>query len=73
MLQTGFDIPALTGNPFDLSQNDVRVTFKAPNGITGTIPAFFDGGTTWCAIHSDHARNLFRYRGHAQRPGGQPG
>ncbi len=47
MLQTGFDIPALTGNPFDLSQNDVRVTFKAPNGITGTIPAFFDGGTTW--------------------------
>jgi hypothetical protein len=49
MLQTSFDIPVITGNPFDLSQNDVRVTFKAPNGITGTIPAFFDGGTTWRA------------------------
>jgi Domain of unknown function (DUF5060) len=49
MCETRFDLPAINGNPFDISQNDVRVTFAGADGSTLTVPAFFDGGQTWRA------------------------
>jgi hypothetical protein len=52
MIQTSFELPQVQGNPFDFTQNDVEVTFTAPDGGTRTVPAFFDGGHTWRARHT---------------------
>jgi hypothetical protein len=46
-LEAAFHLPGLTGNPFNYTQNDVRVTFRGPHGATTSVPAFFDGGVTW--------------------------
>jgi hypothetical protein len=46
-IEAHFDLPGLTGNPFDYTENDVRVAFHQPGGKAAEIPAFFDGGTTW--------------------------
>ena len=40
------------GNPFDFTQNDVRVDLATPDGRTLTRPAFFDGGDTWRVRHA---------------------
>ena len=48
-IEVKFDIPDITGNPFDFKDNDVRVIFTDPGKATVTIPAFFDGGMTWRA------------------------
>jgi hypothetical protein len=47
MIEAAFDLPQVKGNPFDFTQNDVLVTFAAPDETDVTRPAFFDGGQTW--------------------------
>jgi hypothetical protein len=47
LLEAAFDISNLSGNPFDYTENDIEVTLGLPGGKSATIPAFFDGGTTW--------------------------
>src|SRR5947208_84325 len=47
MLESAFEIPNLTGNPFDYTENDVVVTLALPEGKSVAVPAFFDGGNTW--------------------------
>lgn len=46
-LEASFELPDISGNPFDYIQNDVQVTFKRPDDKTDAVPAFFDGGATW--------------------------
>jgi hypothetical protein len=46
-LESSFELPKLTGNPFDFTRNDVKVTFIGPDHQQKTVPAFFDGGHTW--------------------------
>jgi hypothetical protein len=49
-IEASFPLVDVSGNPFDYTENDVRATFRQPNGKTITLPAFFDGGTdnrTW--------------------------
>src|SRR5207302_1501019 len=46
-LEASFELAGVTGNPFDDTENDIRVTFRGPGGETSTVPAFFDGGHTW--------------------------
>lgn len=46
-LEASFALAGLTGNSFDYAENDVRVTFRGPRGETISVPAFFDGGSTW--------------------------
>jgi len=48
-IEASFELRDLPGNPFVLADNDLRVTFAAPDGKPVTVPAFFDGGTTWRA------------------------
>jgi Domain of unknown function (DUF5060)/Cellulase (glycosyl hydrolase family 5) len=47
VLEAAFDLPQVQGNPFDFTQNDVKVTFAGPDGSSVTLPAFFDGAQTW--------------------------
>lgn len=51
-LEASFDLPQVQGNPFDFTQNDVKVTFVNPDGSEVTLPAFFDGGQTWRVRHT---------------------
>jgi hypothetical protein len=51
-IEASFDLPNLQGNPFDFTQNDVKVAIAGPDGKTITLPAFFDGGQTWRVRHS---------------------
>jgi hypothetical protein len=46
-IDAAFELPGLTGDPFDYTENDVQVTFQGPDTKTVRVPAFFDGGTTW--------------------------
>lgn len=50
-LETTFIIPDLKSDPFDYQKTDVRVQFRRVGGASHTVPAFFDGGTTWRARH----------------------
>jgi hypothetical protein len=51
-IETRFELPDVKGNPFDFETNDVQVTLASPDGKTITLPAFFDGGTTWRVRHT---------------------
>lgn len=62
-LEATFELPDLKGNPYDFTENDVKVTFAAPDGKTITVPAFFDGGHTWRARHSPSANGKHRIDG----------
>jgi hypothetical protein len=46
-LEASFQLPGITGNPFNDEENSVRVKLRLPDGKTVTVPAFFDGGATW--------------------------
>jgi len=41
--EASFTLPNQTGNPFDPADNDVKVTFAGPGGLSVTMPAFWDG------------------------------
>lgn len=51
-LETAFQIPDLIGDPFDYRVNDVRALVRQPDGKTVSLPAFFDGGSTWRVRHA---------------------
>lgn len=51
-IEAAFELPHVTGNPFDFTANDVRVTLLSPSGKTIYLPAFFDGGATWRVRHA---------------------
>jgi len=46
-LQASFELPEVTGNPFDYVGNDVQVTVSRPDGRRSVVPAFFDGDSRW--------------------------
>src|SRR5215213_3005078 len=54
-IEAAFELAALKGNPFDFTENDVKVTFAAPGGAEIMLPAFFDGGQTWRVRHTPTA------------------
>lgn len=47
MTEISFTLTGLTGNPFDYTENDIKVTLAGPGRKTVTVPAFFDGEETW--------------------------
>lgn len=63
VIETAFDWPNFTGDPFDYISHDVRVAVKTPSGKTVSLPAFFDGGTTWRARHTPDAPGVYRVTG----------
>jgi len=46
-IEASFNITNLTTDPFDYTVTDVRVQILQPDNSTVSLPAFFDGGTTW--------------------------
>jgi hypothetical protein len=51
-LEVSFDILGLTTDPLNYETTDVQVKFQSPDGSTVSMPAFFDGGTAWRALHT---------------------
>jgi hypothetical protein len=50
-IEASFTVNTPIVDPFDYS-NDVRVLIVQPDTSTVSVPAFFDGGTTWRVRHS---------------------
>ncbi len=49
-IEASFPLASISGNPFDYTENDIKATFRQPDGKSVTVPAFFDGGAdnrTW--------------------------
>lgn len=57
--ETAFQLPNLTGDPFDFTANDVRAQIRQPDGKILSLPAFFDGGTTWRVRHTPNAAGQY--------------
>jgi len=49
-IEASFTVNTPIADPFDYS-NDVRVLIVQPDTTTISLPAFFDGGTTWRVRH----------------------
>jgi hypothetical protein len=50
-IEASFTVSTPIADPFDYS-NDVRVLLVQPDTSTLSLPAFFDGGTTWRVRHT---------------------
>ena len=50
-IEASFTVNSPIADPFDYS-NDVRVLMVQPDASTVSLPAFFDGGTTWRVRHA---------------------
>jgi len=51
-IEASFNITNLATDPFDYTVTDVRVQILQPDNSTVSLPAFFDGGTTWRVRHA---------------------
>lgn len=51
-LEAAFTVATAIPDPFDFIAADVRVQVIAPDCTTNSLPAFFDGGTTWRVRHT---------------------
>ena len=66
-IEASFTVNTPIADPFDYS-NDVRVLMVQPDASTVSLPAFFDGGTTWRVRHTPTmAGALQRQQHHAER------
>lgn len=62
-LEASFNIASLATDPYDYAITDVKVQFKLPDNSTLTLPAFFDGGTTWRARHTPRTAGQYQITG----------
>ncbi|HEV2211018.1 MAG TPA: hypothetical protein VG167_19775 [Verrucomicrobiae bacterium] len=62
-LQAVFNLPNLTTDPFDFTVTDVQVQILQPDGTTISLPAFFDGGTTWRVRHTPLLIGIYQVMG----------
>ncbi|HWD21439.1 MAG TPA: DUF5060 domain-containing protein, partial [Verrucomicrobiae bacterium] len=63
-LEASFTVGSLGAiNPFDYTVADIRVTVGQPDGTTLSLPAFFDGGTTWRVRHTPTMTGVYTVRG----------
>ncbi|GEM_PF-235777 len=69
-LEASFGITNLATDPFDYTVTDVRVQITQPDGTVLSLPAFFDGGTTWRVRHAPVAAGRYSISGVALN--GQP-
>lgn len=54
-IEASFNITGISTDPvvlFDYAQTDVKVAISQPDSSTVTLPAFYDGGTTWRVRHT---------------------
>ena len=57
-IEASFTVQTPITDPFDYS-NDVRVLIVQPDSTTVSLPAFFDGGTTWRVRHTPTMPGVF--------------
>ncbi|HEX8235875.1 MAG TPA: DUF5060 domain-containing protein [Abditibacteriaceae bacterium] len=69
-IEASFTLPNVTTDPFDYEQTDVRVQVRRGRGEVVSVPAFFDGGTTWRIRHTPSAAG--RYTALAVTLNGKP-
>src|ERR1700720_2864826 len=69
-IEASFAITNSINDPFDYTQTDVRVQIVQPDGTTNSLPAFFDGGTTWRVRHTPVLPGFYHVAGFAMN--GQP-
>lgn len=62
-IEASFNIPGLATDPFDYTVTDVRVQITQPDSSTVSLPAFFDGGTTWRIRHTPAVPGNFAVTG----------
>ena len=62
-IETAFEWPNFAGDPFDYRSHDVRVRIAGPNGAIVSLPAFFDGGTTWRVRHTPKSPGVYKVVG----------
>lgn len=58
-LEAAFELGEIKGNPFDYTENDVIVTFSAPDNKQVRVPAFFDGDKTWRVRYTPDMQGRF--------------
>jgi hypothetical protein len=59
-LEASFNLAGLATDPFDYSVTDVKVQWKLPDTSSLSVPAFFDGGTTWRVRHTPHMAGQYQ-------------
>jgi hypothetical protein len=59
-IEASFNLTGLATDPFDYTVTDVRVQLQLPDASTISLPAFFDGGTTWRVRHTPAAPGLYQ-------------
>ena len=59
-IEAAFQLPELKGDPFDFVVNDVRAQIRQPNGKILSLPAFFDGDSTWRVRHTPDAPGQYQ-------------
>src|SRR5438552_2527066 len=62
-IEASFAITNLATDPFDYTVTDVRVQIIQPDSSTISLPAFFDGGTTWRVRHSPTLAGMYQVTG----------
>lgn len=62
-IEASFNINNLTTDPFDYTVTDVRVHILQPDNSTVSLPAFFDGGTTWRVRHTPTLPGVYTITG----------
>jgi hypothetical protein len=62
-LEASFSITNLATDPFDYTLTDVRVQILQPDASTISLPAFFDGGTTWRVRHTPILAGVYQVNG----------
>jgi Domain of unknown function (DUF5060) len=62
-IEASFNIANLETDPFDYTVTDVRVQILQPDNSTISLPAFFDGGTTWRVRHTPATAGTYSISG----------
>jgi hypothetical protein len=62
-IEASFNIASLATDPFDYTVTDVRVQILQPDNSTISLPAFFDGGTTWRVRHTPTTMGIYSISG----------
>ena len=62
-IEASFSITNLATDPFDYAVTDVRVLIAQPDGVTNSLPAFYDGGTTWRVRHAPPFAGIYQVAG----------
>jgi Domain of unknown function (DUF5060) len=62
-IEASFNLNSLATDPFDYTVTEVRVQILQPDSSTVSLPAFFDGGTTWRVRHAPTMAGIYSVSG----------